>query len=69
MSRDEAYLFDILASARAALEYTRGKTWVEFSSDMLLQDAVVRRLDIIWNIVEQDLPFLAEELERIISSK
>jgi uncharacterized protein with HEPN domain len=47
MSRDDAYLYDILESSRAALEYTRGKTWDEFSSDPLLQDAVVRRLKII----------------------
>jgi uncharacterized protein with HEPN domain len=45
MSRDDAYLFDILGSARAALEYMRDKTWDEFSNDMILQDAVVRRLE------------------------
>ena len=47
MSRDNAYLLDILESARAALEYTRGKTWDKFSKDSLLQDPVVRRLEII----------------------
>lgn len=47
MLRDDAYLFDILESSRAALEYMRGKTWEEFSKTPLLQDAVVRRLEII----------------------
>ena len=108
MLRDNAYLFDILESSRAALEYMRGKTWEEFSKAPLLQDAVVRRLeiigeasgrisfetqqkydhlpwqamkgtrnkiiheydsielDIIWEIVQQDLPHLVNELEKII---
>jgi len=47
MSRDDAYLFDILESSRTAIEYMRGKTWEEFSKNPLLQDAVVRRLEII----------------------
>jgi len=47
MLRDDAYLFDILESSRTALDYMRGKTWEEFSRDSLLQDAVVRRLEII----------------------
>ena len=47
MSRDDAYLYDILESARAVLTYMREKDWESFSSDSLLQDAVVRRLEII----------------------
>jgi uncharacterized protein with HEPN domain len=108
MLRDDAYLLDILESSRAALGYMKGKTWEEFSRDPLLQDAVVRRLeiigeasgrvstatqkkysqlpwqamkgtrnkiiheydsielDIIWEIVQQDLPYLVSELEKII---
>jgi len=108
MSRDNAYLLDILESARAAVLYMRGKGRNDFSKDHLLQDAVVRRLeiigeasgrvseetqmkyehlpwqamkgtrntiiheydsielDIIWKIVEEDLPSLIEELEKII---
>ena len=111
MSRDDAYLIDILESARAAIEYMRGKSRDKFSKDSLLQDAVVRRLeiigeaagrvspvtqkkyaslpwqamkgtrnriiheydsiqmDIIWDIVKQDLPFLVKELEKIVSSE
>ena len=111
MPRDDAYLMDILESSRAAMEYMRGKSWDEFSKDPLLQDAVVRRLeimgeaanrvspatqkkyanlpwqamkgtrnrviheydsielDIIWDIVQQDLPSLISELEKIVPSK
>jgi uncharacterized protein with HEPN domain len=47
MWRDDAYLYDILESARTAIEYMRGKDWDNFSEDILLQDAVVRRLEII----------------------
>lgn len=47
MSRDDAYLYDILESAQAILDYLAGKTWDDFSKDALLQDAVVRRLEII----------------------
>lgn len=47
MSRDDAYLYDILESARAIMEYVRDKNWESFSKDSLLQDAVVRRLEII----------------------
>ena len=36
MSRDNAYLLDILESARAVVGYMRGKTWDEFSEDHLL---------------------------------
>jgi uncharacterized protein with HEPN domain len=45
--RDDAYLFDILDSARIALEYMHNKTSEEFTKNALLQDAVVRRLEII----------------------
>ena len=47
MSRDNSYLIDILESARSAIEYMRGKSWDKFSKDSLLQDAVIRRLEII----------------------
>lgn len=110
MSRDGTYLVDILESARAAPEYTRGKSLGKFSKDSLLQDAVVRRLEIIgeaagrvssatqkkypdlpwqamrgtrnrviheydsietyviWDIIQNDLPFLVKELEKIVPS-
>ena len=111
MSRDDAYLVDILESARTALDYVRGKSWDKFKKDSLLQDAVVRRLeiigeasgrvstatqkkhphlpwqamkgtrnrviheydsidlDVIWDILENDLPFLVKELEKIVPAE
>ena len=99
-----------LESARAALDYVRGKTRDELLNNPLLQDAVVRRLeiigeaagrvsrltqekypnlpwqamkgtrnrviheydsiqlDIIWDIVNGDLPALVKELENIVPS-
>jgi len=56
MSRDDAYLIDILESARAAIEYMGGKSWNEFSEDHLLQDAIVRRLEIIGEAAGFHLP-------------
>jgi len=47
MSRDDAYLLDILDAARLAVEYVRGKTREQFLEDVQLQDAVIRRLAII----------------------
>lgn len=47
MSRDDAYLVDILESAKIALEYVAGKSWDEFYEDMQCQDAVLRRVEII----------------------
>ncbi len=47
MSRDDAYLFDILDSARGALNYMRGKKHADLATNPMLQDAVVRRLEII----------------------
>lgn len=47
MSRDDTYLLDILESARVAMDYVSGKTWVEFQEDLQCQDAVLRRIEII----------------------
>jgi uncharacterized protein with HEPN domain len=47
MLRDDAYLVDILESAKIALEYVAGKSSEEFYEDMQCQDAVLRRIEII----------------------
>jgi len=47
MSRDDAYLFDILDGARLVLEYVRGATAEDFVAKVQLQDAVIRRFEII----------------------
>jgi len=111
MWRDDSYLYDILESAQAILNYMQGVGWESFSNDMMLQDAVVRRLevigeaagrisdeiqqkhshlpwqemkatrnkviheydsvrlDIVWDIVENDLPALVNELKKIVPSE
>jgi uncharacterized protein with HEPN domain len=47
MPQDDAYLVDILESARLAMSYVAGKTREEFLADPRDQDAVIRRLAII----------------------
>jgi uncharacterized protein with HEPN domain len=47
MLRDDAYLLDILESARIDLRYVSDKALDDFSTDMLCQDAVFHRLEII----------------------
>ena len=48
MSRsDKVYLQDILESLDCILNYTEDKTEFEFVSDLMLQDAVIRRFEII----------------------
>ncbi len=47
MQRDDVYLFDILDSATAAVEYVAGKSQTDFLADRQCQDAVIRRLEII----------------------
>jgi uncharacterized protein with HEPN domain len=48
MSRsDKVYLQDILESLETILTYTENKTEFEFVNDLMLQDAVIRRFEII----------------------
>ncbi len=47
MSRDRAYLEDMLDSASLIVEYLAGKTREDLAQSVLLQDAVVRRFGII----------------------
>ena len=48
MSRsDKVYLEDILESVEIILNYTKNKTEFEFVEDLMLQDAVIRRFEII----------------------
>ncbi len=65
MPRDDAYLLDILESARAASSYIKGKTRDEFRQDMLRQDAVMRRLEIIGEAVNRISPETKQKLSMI----
>ncbi|MBI3176487.1 MAG: DUF86 domain-containing protein [Chloroflexi bacterium] len=47
MSRDAAYLLDILEAARLACQYAAGKDVSAFVADTQCQDAVIRRLEIM----------------------
>jgi uncharacterized protein with HEPN domain len=47
MWRDDAYFLDILIAARKVLRYTEGVSWEDFTGDNVLQDAVMRNLQII----------------------
>ncbi len=45
--RDKQYLLDILNAAQIAMYYIEGITYEQFSQNLQLQDALVRRLEII----------------------
>jgi uncharacterized protein with HEPN domain len=48
MSRsDKVYIQDIIDSVKIMLDYTENKTEYEFLNDLMLQDAVTRRFEII----------------------
>ena len=47
MQRDNALLYDILESAQLAVSYLRESSMVDFLENVQLQDAVVRRIEII----------------------
>ena len=53
MQRDSALLHDIFESARLAVSYLSGTTLAEFLDDVQLQDAVIRRLEIIGEAANQ----------------
>lgn len=47
MQNDEAYLLDILESAKIAMKYLEDISLEKFEEDMRTQDAVIRRIEII----------------------
>lgn len=47
MWRDDAYVLDMLLAARKVLEFTEGVDWEQFSRDELVQNAVMRQIQII----------------------
>ena len=50
-ARDAAFLYDMLESARRAVEYCAGRSREELESDSMFADAVVRRIQIIGEAV------------------
>jgi uncharacterized protein with HEPN domain len=47
MRRDDAYVLDMLLAARKVLEFTQEVDWEQFSGDELVQNAVMRQIQII----------------------
>jgi uncharacterized protein with HEPN domain len=47
MPPDEAYLRDILDSARLAIQYLAGSAWEDFARNVQVQDSVIRRIEVI----------------------
>ena len=45
--RDRGHLWDILEAARVAIAYVEGRARAEFLEETQLQDAVIRRLEIM----------------------
>jgi uncharacterized protein with HEPN domain len=76
--RDErVYLGDILSAIERAIAYTKGGRQ-EFLADSKTQDAVIRNirvihgyfrvdLDIVWDIVEKELPTLRQQFADLLA--
>jgi uncharacterized protein with HEPN domain len=47
MWRDDAYLLDMLLAARKVMKYAQGVDFKRFDQDEVLQDAIMRRIQII----------------------
>lgn len=66
MKRDpRLYLEDILAAITAIDKYTEGLTRHEFDQDQLIQDAVLRRLEIIGEATRQIPKELLDQFPQI----
>lgn len=47
MSRDKSYIFDIFTACELILEFVSGVTYEKFQADIMRQDAIIRRIEII----------------------
>lgn len=56
MWRDDAYVLDMLLAARKVLEFTKGVDWDRFEHDDLIQNAVMRQIQIIGEAARQVSP-------------
>lgn len=67
--RDRVYLQQMLEAMTTAAEYIAGKTFADFKSDQMMQDAVIRKIEVIGEgarrlsdefvEVHRDLPLIA----------
>ena len=60
MSRDEAFLLDVLIAARKILRYTNGVSQDEFAQNEILQDAVTRQVQVIGEAASRISPEMRE---------
>ena len=44
---DHSYLWDMLTAARAVVDFTKDRTFEEYSNDLMLRSAVERQVEII----------------------
>ncbi|MCK5833053.1 DUF86 domain-containing protein [bacterium] len=63
--RNEVYFKDIIESIDIIKDYTKGKNINDFSNNQLLQDGVIRRLEIIGEAVKKIDPNLKKECPNI----
>jgi len=47
MWRDDAYLLDMLLAAKKVCQFTQNTTWERFQADELMQNGVMRQIQII----------------------
>ena len=65
MERDEKSLLDMLGSARLALEYVGSYDLQTFSSEVRIQDAVIRRLEVIGEAAKRISPAKRKEWQHL----
>jgi uncharacterized protein with HEPN domain len=61
MWRDDAYLLDMLLAARKVMKYARGVDFERFKQDEILQDAIMRRIQIIGEAARKVSPEFKED--------
>ena len=53
MNKDQAYIDDMQKCVQKILDYISGKSFEEFAADSLLQDGVIRRLELLGEMVKR----------------
>lgn len=63
--RDRQSLLDIINSATLVATYLDGKTQSDFNRDRMLQDAIVRRIEIVGEAATRVSPAARDEIEAV----
>jgi uncharacterized protein with HEPN domain len=66
---DDDCLRDILEALRRIKMYTNDMEYDRFLPDIKTQDAVARKLDVVWDIVAAELPALESQIEVILEQE